>query len=98
MASSLASPARSVARATRDCIAFLRTLSGLNDAELRPNLFMLQDDESVAHGTNVRWSALDITARGTRNESKLARAAAPQPSAMHDAKIFTRHGDDEQTE
>ena len=35
--------------ASRDCLAFLRQRSGLTDAELRPNLFMLHDDEAAAH-------------------------------------------------
>lgn len=35
--------------ATRDALAFLRERSGLSDMELRPNLFMLQNEDAVAH-------------------------------------------------
>jgi len=35
--------------ATRDTMAFLRQHSGLDDAELRPNLFVLQDEDATWH-------------------------------------------------
>jgi len=35
--------------ATRDTMAFLREHSGLTDAELRPNLFVLQDEDATWH-------------------------------------------------
>lgn len=44
--------------ATRDVLAFLRGHSGLETAELRPNLFMLQDDEATMHLLRVS-SGLD---------------------------------------
>jgi len=35
--------------ATRDVMAFLRGHSGIEEVQLRPNLFMLQDEDAVAH-------------------------------------------------
>jgi len=44
--------------ATRDVLHFLRAHSGLESAELRPNLFMLQDEEATMHLLRVS-SGLD---------------------------------------
>jgi len=44
--------------ATRDAMAFLRDHSGLQDAELRPNLFVLQDQDATWHLLRVA-SGLD---------------------------------------
>jgi len=44
--------------ATRDAMAFLREHSGLDDAELRPNLFVLQDQDATWHLLRVA-SGLD---------------------------------------
>jgi len=44
--------------ATRDALEFLRARSGLSDMELRPNLFMLQDEDAVSHLLRVS-SGLD---------------------------------------
>jgi len=35
--------------ATRDVLAYLQRRSGLTDTDLRPNLFMLQNEDAVAH-------------------------------------------------
>ena len=45
-------------QATRDAMAFLREHSGLTDAELRPNLFVLQDQDATWHLLRVS-SGLD---------------------------------------
>lgn len=44
--------------ATRDVMSFLRGHSGLDDAELRPNLFVLQDEDATWHLLRVS-SGLD---------------------------------------
>jgi len=44
--------------ATRDAMAFLREHSGLTDSELRPNLFVLQDEDATWHLLRVS-SGLD---------------------------------------
>jgi glutamyl-tRNA reductase len=44
--------------ATRDVLAFLRAHSGLASEQLRPNLFMLQDEEATMHLLRVS-SGLD---------------------------------------
>ena len=44
--------------ATRDAMAYLREHSGLSDAELRPNLFVLQDEDATWHLLRVS-SGLD---------------------------------------
>uniref|UniRef100_A0A7S0LNA0 Glutamyl-tRNA reductase n=1 Tax=Coccolithus braarudii TaxID=221442 RepID=A0A7S0LNA0_9EUKA len=74
--------------ATRDALEFLRGRSGLTDLELRPNLFMLQNDDAVSHLLRVS-AGLDSLVIG---EGQILS----QVKACYSHAIFS--GDDESDE
>jgi len=71
--------------ATRDTMAFLREHSGLEDGELRPNLFVLQDEDATWHLLRVA-AGLDSLVVGegqilSQVKACYTHAIAPPPSS-----------------